>query len=103
MAYLTYIASVPEEQVAAATHDPQRGLKPHLVSVVSHLIGYWLTLQPLGTLLGEAVDGGTRLSHDLWHPLRPPVYQPPYRVVSLYEELSEAWAEATSAQPVPEH
>lgn len=102
MAYANYLASVAEEQVASLADDPSRALDPHALVVVSHLVPYWVQVQPLGKLLVEAIDGGHVLCAALWHPLRPPVYHPPGRVVGLDGELSRAWERAASAHPVPE-
>ena len=101
MAYPTSLASVSEEQVRRLTADPSWTLEHSRVVTVSHLIAYWVQAQPLGRLLGEAIDGGVVLSDALWHLLRPPAYHPPDRVASLLTSLSEAWAQAAAEHPVP--
>jgi hypothetical protein len=101
MAYVTYLASVPEDQVRRLASDPSRTLDASVTVVVSHLIAYWVEAQPLGRLLGEAVDGGRVLGDAFWHPLRPPGYHPPDRVASLLRSLSEAWEQAVAEHPLP--
>ena len=102
MAYGNYLASVLEEQINALRTDPSGTLAPSVVQRVSHVIAYWVGVQPLGRLLGEAIDGGLVLSHALRHPLRSPVYYPPDRVVALHQDLCRAWQLATSEHPLPE-
>ena len=102
MAYGNYLASVSEEQIASVAGDPTRTLDARAVTLVSHLLAYWVKAQPLGSLLGEAIDGGRVLSDALWHPLRPPVYHPPDRVAALHQELSQAWQRAVAGPPVRE-
>jgi hypothetical protein len=100
MAYLNLLASVSQEEVAAFIRDPQRPLKYHLVQGVSHLIAYWVEIQPLGYLLRQALDGGHLLSATLWHPLRHPTYHSPDDVRAFLPQLSQAWDSAL-AQSAP--
>src|SRR3954452_14155435 len=101
MAYRTYLASVSEDQVRRLASDPSGTLDASDTVTVSHLVAYWVQAQPLGQLLGEAIDGGRVLSEALWHPLRPPLYHPPDHVVSLFGLLSEAWNLETARHPLP--
>lgn len=91
MAYLTLIASVAEEQIDALRLDSTVVLFPTMIKGVSHLLSYWIKEQPLGYLLGTAIDGGEQLSPDLWHPLRPPMVHRPTFVARLADDLSAAW------------
>lgn len=91
MAYFTLIASVAESEVDAFRKDPSLMLQPSLVSGASHLLSYWVDVQPLGQLLSEAVDGGELLHDSLWHPLRPPMFHRSTKVRSLAEKLEIAW------------
>lgn len=80
MAYFTLMASVAEAEVDALRQDLSLALHPSRVSGASHLLSYWVKVQPLGQLLNEAVDGGELLHGDLWHPLRPPMFHLPPKV-----------------------
>jgi hypothetical protein len=102
MAYLTYLVSVPQAQVAALRADPAALLTPSLRVHVSHLIAYWVQVQPLGQLLGQAIDGGTAINSALQHPLRDPCYHEPEVVKSLYAQLAAAWQQALGMGPVAE-
>jgi hypothetical protein len=101
MAFLDRLVSVSQAEVDALRADENSPLTPTLSVLVSHLIAYWVQVQPLGRLLGQAVDGGTVLNKALRHQLRDPCYHGPEVVRTLYMLLSEAWQDATSAQPVP--
>lgn len=91
MAYLNLLASVDEDQVEALRKDPAVLLRPSLKGAVSHLMGYWVEVQPLGQLLTLAIDGGESVREDLWHPLRSPVFHPAPIVHRLYEDLVTAF------------
>lgn len=99
MAYFTLMASVTEAEVDALRQDPSLVLRPSLVSGASHLLSYWVKLQPLGRLLNEAVDGGERLHAEFWHPLRPPMFHRPPRVCALAEQVKIAWEDAKAEMP----
>ena len=73
MAYFNLLASVPEKDVERLRADPAFLLRPTLVSGASHLLAYWIQIQPLGGLLARALDGGEVIRPELWHPLRPPL------------------------------
>src|SRR5947209_2681316 len=100
MAYLTYLASVPLAEVEGLKAEPAASLSPSLKVSVSHLVAYWVQVQPLGELLGQAMDGGTVINSALRHPLRDPCYHEPLVVNSLYAKLSEAWQRATAMESV---
>jgi hypothetical protein len=100
MAYLTYIGSVCEADVDAIRRDPRLKGNPSFAVAVSHLIAYWVEVQPLGRILGEAVDGGEPVTETLWHPLRPPRVQSRAAVARLHAELDEAWQDLTRSRPV---
>lgn len=92
MAYGTSLASVH----TSAIDRYRRGEKPESLGaskivVCSHLIGYWVKLQPLGRLLGESIDQGETLSDNAWHPLRPPVVVSPGLVRKRAERLRSEW------------
>jgi hypothetical protein len=59
MAYLNLLASVPEPEVERLRRDPTFVVTPTLVTGASHLLAYWVQTQPLGSLLGQALDGGS--------------------------------------------
>jgi len=99
LAYFTLMASVGEAAVDAFHRDPATPLRPSLVSGASHLLGYWVSVQPLGRLLAEAVDGGELLHAELWHPLRPPMFHRPPRVRALADEIRAAWEVSRAELP----
>lgn len=94
MAYLNFLISVSEQQLQGLRKDSTTLLHPSLVIATSHLIGYWVEIQPLGGLLGQALDGGEKVNDELWHPLREPVFHTPSEVQVLYKKLTEAWQKA---------
>ena len=101
MAYLNLLASVPQGDVQALQGDPTTILTPTLKIYVSHLIAYWVEAQPLGALLGRAVDGGKVIHSSLRHQLRNPCFHEPETVRTLTEVLSRAWEQAIAVQPLP--
>src|SRR5262249_25422469 len=102
VAYLNLLAAVPEVEVERLHQDPAFEVTPSMVLGASHLLGYWVQVQPLGGLLGRALDGGQPLHPELWHPLRPPGFHPPVAVAELAQAISEAWEAALVAQPLPD-
>ncbi len=98
MAYLNFLVSVSEQQVQALRKDSAKLLRPSLVAAVSHLVGYWVEIQPLGGLLGQALDGGAKINDRLWHPLREPVFHDPEQVRALHQGLADAWQNARGPQ-----
>jgi hypothetical protein len=94
MAYLNLLASVSEEQVKALSENDSALLRPSMILGVSHLVGYWIEVQPLGKLLGEALDGGKKINEKLWHPFRTPHYHDPAGVRLLHRSIAAAWDEA---------
>lgn len=102
MAYLNFLVAATEAEVEALSHDPNLELEPSLVVAVSHLIGYWVEVQPLGKMLGQAIDGGATVSPGLWHPLRPPVFHRAEAVQSLHGQLADEWQRVLAEKPVAE-
>jgi hypothetical protein len=93
MAYLTFIAAVPEAQIGAIRSDAACVLKPTLIKGVSHLLSYWIQVQPLGQALNSVIDGGQCLNEAFWHPLRSPRVHLPQEVVQLTGSLYTAWSD----------
>ena len=102
MAYLNYLVAAPEADVLVLSRDSTFVLEPSLVVGVSHLIGYWVEVQPLGQLLGQALDGGIVVSPGLWHPLRPPIYHKAEAVKALHQQIAGEWQRELAANPVPQ-
>lgn len=100
MAYLTFVAAVTEDQIEAIRNDAAFVLTPTLIKSVSHLLSYWIQVQPLGQILNSVIDGGECLNNDFWHPLRPPLVQLPTIVDQLTRDLSKAWSDVSDAPPV---
>ena len=101
MAYLNRLASVPSAEVEALRTDLNFPVAASLTVFVSHLIAYWVQVQTLGKLLGQAIDGGAVLNSELRHQFRVPCYQEPQTVCQLNAQLAEAWQQAISVEPVP--
>jgi len=51
-------------------------------------------IQPLGSVLAEALDTGQPLRNDGWHPLRAPIVVDPETVMARSMKLEQAWHEA---------
>lgn len=102
MAYFNLLASVPEPDIKRLCQDPTLLVRPSMVLGASHLLGYWVQVQPLGGLLGRALDGGQSLHPDLWHPLRPPGFHPPPVVAELAMAIGQAWETAIGSHPLPD-
>lgn len=92
MAYSCILAAVAPHQVERYKSGQLNSIHPSKTIQCSHLLAYWVQLQPLGNLLGEIIDGGERLRDDFWHPLRVPAAHSPAAVQKLYSMLVEAWA-----------
>jgi hypothetical protein len=91
MAYANMLASISEKEVAALRTVAAHRVRSSLTVYTSHLTAYWIEVQPLGDLLGRALDGGEIVIADQPHPLRPPVVHRPETVRRLTEELRTAW------------
>jgi hypothetical protein len=52
-------------------------------------------IQPLGSVLAEALDTGQPLRNDGWHPLRAPIVVDPETVMARSMKLEQAWRDAT--------
>src|SRR5438034_879702 len=100
MAYLSILASVPHERILAFQGDPDQSLKATMTRGVSHLIAYWVEVQPLGHLLGEIIDGGSTLHDSLWHPLRVPIFHDPAQTKELSAKLDGEWNHVTRLQEI---
>lgn len=93
MAYGTIVASVSEESVSAYRADARTVLDTSMSVFVSHLLAYWIQVEPFGSTLGKCIDGGEELAPRLWHPLRVPLVHSPDAVADLANELERAWNE----------
>jgi hypothetical protein len=60
----------------------------------SPLVASWVQLEPLGSLLSKAVEGGQPLRDGLWNPVRAPRSHAPEEVRLLARDLGRAWLEA---------
>ena len=100
MAYLNRLYSVPLSDIEAVREKADATIAPSFAVSVSHLVAYWVQVQPLGQLLGQAIDGGAMLSGTLRHKLRDPCYHEPEAVRLLSAELAEAWEQAIASHPV---
>ena len=102
MAYGNYLASISPEQVHLLRQCVTSKLAPTKVVLVTHLTGYWVKHQPLGDLLGRALDGGELLSSVLSHPLRDPKFHTPSEALVLFRDISAVWHEVLMGEPFPE-
>jgi hypothetical protein len=93
VAYLTYLAVVPAAEITRLREDSRYVLRPLLVQGVSHLLSYWVQVQPLGQILNTIIDGGDTLQPELWHPLRSPRVHDADQVLQLTESLESALRE----------
>lgn len=102
VAYAAQLLSVPE----AAVHAYQRGelpsLTPSKAVLCSHLLAYWVTVQPLGQYLQAALDGGEILREDLRHRFRLPTWWSAATVEELSRQLSTTWQEVLQTQTIPD-
>ena len=65
-------------------------------------MAYWVQVQPLGALLGRAIDGGEPLDTNLWHSFRPPVFHRAAAVQEIYAELKRVWDSTQQELPLSE-
>ena len=100
MAYQTKLASIPENRIDAFRRSHQSSLHASRVIECSHLIAYGVEVQPLGKLLGKAIDGGELLDPNLWHSFRPPVFHTAKAVQELYLDLKKVWEQIQREFPV---
>ena len=91
MAYLNLLMSVPTSELNALCEDSSYTAKYTELTAVSHLLAYWIKTQPLGELLGTAIDGGELINDELWHPLRKPAFYSSEDVVKLHEQIAAEW------------
>ena len=91
MAYLNLLMSVPTSELNALCEDSSYTAKYTELTAVSHLLAYWIKIQPLGELLGTAIDGGELINDELWHPLRKPAFHSSEDVVKLHEQIAAEW------------
>jgi hypothetical protein len=66
-------------------------LRPSLLVGVSHILAHAIEVQPLGKLLGQAIDGSETINDKLWHPFGGPGYHRPSKVEGLAKKLASAW------------
>jgi hypothetical protein len=90
MAYLNYIASIPESQIRDFQARAIGQLSPALLARTTHGLVSYFDFEPLRILIEEALDGGSVLRADFWHPLRPPHVHTVAEVVRIYPLLREA-------------
>ena len=102
MAYTTTLASIPESRIPAFRQDQKESLCASRVIECSHLMAYWVQVQPLGALLGRAIDGGEPLDTNLWHSFRPPVFHRAAAVQEIYAELKRVWDSTQQELPLSE-
>ena len=102
MAYSTFIASVPKSEIAGFREGWVELMFASKIERVSHYLAYSVNLQPLGKLLGQAIDEGQLLREDLWHPFRAPIVKTENDVKSLWADLNEAWSIVLSESTLPE-
>jgi hypothetical protein len=101
MAYLTFLYSVSQQNITAfCSQRDAMLLKPSKTAVCSHLLASWVEIQPLGQVLGEAIDGGEQLHAELRHPLRPPRFHTSAATRVCHQNLQKAWAIATASEPI---
>jgi hypothetical protein len=101
VAYFNFLASVSEPDLERVRTGRGARLRPSLVLGTSHLLAYWVKVQPLGELLHRALDGGEPIRDDLWHPLRPPLFHRPAMVRGLAQEIDAAWSQTRRGEPLP--
>lgn len=102
MAYYNFLCSVSPARIEAFHRDLNESLQASRSAHCSHIIAYWVEIQPLGQLLGQAIDGGEFLHQSLWHPLRPPKIHDVKSIVTLFPALNEAWEAALLQEPLSE-
>ena len=68
-------------------------LQASLTLVCSPLVAQWVDLEPLGSLLQHAVDGGAPLG-GLWNQFRAPLTHAADEVRRIAQELGRAWLAA---------
>jgi len=101
MAYGVHVASVAASDIDKFRSGNVSELVASKVVVCSHLLAYWVKVQPCGALLEEALDGGEALRGDLRHPLRVPRVHLPAAARVLSDKLKSEWARLQE-QVVPE-
>jgi hypothetical protein len=101
MAYLNLLASVSESDIEVLRRDERSLIRPSLVVGVSHLLGSWIDMQPLGGLLRQALDGGELVNAELWHPYRVPCFHRPSAVQSLNQDINAAWQQVLASMDIP--
>jgi hypothetical protein len=89
-------------RIEAIRIDKYASLQASGIITCSNLMASWVQVQPLGHLLGQAINGGELLNVELWHPFKPPTYHNSQAVAVLYKQLREAWESVIQQQPVPE-
>jgi hypothetical protein len=91
MAYLNWLASIPVAAIPNLKSIAAINQHATASSPCSHLIASWVVVQPLGRLLGEALDGGDSLPGGWRHRLRGPKYHLPDAVCELSRRLHDEW------------
>jgi len=102
MAYLTLIASIAESEIAHFRECSIELMAASKIEYVSHHLAYGVREEPLGKLLGQAIDGGEPLREDLWRPFRSPLAQTLEMVKTCWLRLSEAWSTVLRRKEIAE-
>jgi hypothetical protein len=96
VAYGVFIGSVSLVDVDAYRRGSAEVMAASLLVKCSHLAAYWLREDPLGDVLGAAIDEGQRLSTRS-HPLRAPMFVEPAEVCRRASRLAAAWQRTSIA------
>ena len=93
MAYSVLLASLPDNEVVAFRERRSEQLRTSLSIRCSHLLPHVIypKFRALRDVLHNAVDGGERLSPDLWHPLRVPTWHASGPAFEIEHNLRETW------------
>ncbi len=92
--YRTVLASVSCEVVDKYRADaPDAPLASTCIRECPHDLTA-TEIQPLGSVLAEALDIGQPLRNDGWHPLRAPIVVDPETVMARSMKLEQAWVDA---------
>lgn len=100
MAYTTSLASVAPDEIERVGTDFRHVMTSSRRELVSHYLAYSISVQPLGELLGQIIDGGAVLHPKLWHPLRAPIFHARQDVPGLLAELQEHWGASRRSQEI---
>ena len=102
MAYSTILASCSKERVAAFRSNQQESLRASRIISVSHILAYWIQLEPLHEILAEVIDGGEPLHRHFKHQFRDDMFHPAHQVPELHLRLKTSHEKALQEHQVPE-